>query len=88
MKILFENWRRYLEEQAEKIEIEEPKDDDDGEYVDDDPIDPAETTETEYEDFEDDGRGDEDELDEGCGEDVAGISPRRDVATIAILDES
>jgi hypothetical protein len=80
MKILFENWRRYLEEQAEKIEIEEPEDDDGGEYVDDDPIDPAETTETEYED--------EDELDEGCGEDVAGISPRRDVATIAILDES
>jgi hypothetical protein len=57
MKILFENWRRYLEEQAEKIEIEEPEDD-------------------------------EDELDKGCGEDIAGISPRRDVATIAILDES
>jgi len=85
MKILFENWRRYLEEQAEKIEIEKPVDDDDGEYVDDDPIDSADP---EYEAFEDDGRGDEDELDEGCGEDVAGISPRRDVATIAILDES
>jgi len=79
MKILFENWRRYLEEQAdpqraaEKIETEEPEDDDDGDYGTG---------------IEDDGRGDEDELDEGCGENVAGISPRRDVATIAILDES